>query len=155
MAVKDEPIFFSKRRIFSKTATVTILKPSPMDSSRKTVYQNQLSPIKTISFCFPNTNLGTACQGLFTTLTKDDFHPMIVWFSKDQVQPYTLSPLLSELPTQSDLEAEEEDHIVRYFLFESCLPFSLSQGHLPFEKIMNQKKYLLTKACIATFTQFK
>ena len=32
--------FFSKRRIFSKTATVTILKPSPMDSSRKTVSES-------------------------------------------------------------------------------------------------------------------
>ena len=35
IAVKDESIFFSKRRIFSKTATVTILKHSPMDFSQK------------------------------------------------------------------------------------------------------------------------
>ena len=40
IAVKDEPIFFSKRRIFSKTATVTILKPSTMDSSQKTVTES-------------------------------------------------------------------------------------------------------------------
>ena len=50
--------FFSKRRIFSKTATVTILKPSPMDSSRKTILESVITP-KT-KFFSPNTNSGTA-----------------------------------------------------------------------------------------------
>ena len=44
--------FLLKRRTFSKTATITILKPSPIDSSLK-LYQNQLSPEDNVSFCFP------------------------------------------------------------------------------------------------------
>ena len=35
IAVKDEPIFFSKRRIFSETAESTILRLSAIESKRK------------------------------------------------------------------------------------------------------------------------
>ena len=43
-------------------ATVTILKPPPMDSSRKTVSESVVT--QRLSFCFPNTNLGTAWGGM-------------------------------------------------------------------------------------------
>ena len=70
--VKDGPnFFFMKRRIFSKTATVTILKPSPMNSSRKTVSDSVVT--QSLKFFFPQpdnskqTNQGFVNQNYYSS----------------------------------------------------------------------------------------